>query len=511
MSDSLLEPSSLRRWLGVLMAAFLMPWAFPNVGIGVFAVASIAVFLLSIRGCAWRRAALMGAVYGIAWGLVSLRWAIVISPIAWWGLTALLATWMAVFAAGAVVLMRHRYWPVAVGFWWIAVEQLRCLAPWGGFPWLRLSGVGGLDSALPLAWLLSVNGISGVIAGLGAAIAATIISPPRARSIIAPVAIVLGVVVLVNVSIAIQGSAHTTKIIVGYVQPSQPRDEIYTAGERNQVFSGNLNGITSAGAEVTRIRAELPGLPAVLALSEDSVPGDVWEAGAHRNLLQRAIDHANIATLVGVVSYEPGGQHLRNQVVLWQPSVGFSPATAYDKRHLVPFGEFVPLRKLTSSWAAKLATVAVDFRAGSKPGRFTTAQGVRVGTVLCFETAYDDVTRDVIDSDVLAVQTNNGAFLGTEQPEQQYQISKGRAAEAGRPLVVAAATGVSGIVDNRGRTIEGTVAVDNSAKTQVRVVAAGGFVSPARYTSPVLRWGSVIWACLAFAWWGYQGRRRRSE
>ena len=62
MSDSLLEPSAVRRWVGVLMAAFLMPWAFPNVGIGVFAVASIAVFLLSVRGCAWRRAALMGAV-----------------------------------------------------------------------------------------------------------------------------------------------------------------------------------------------------------------------------------------------------------------------------------------------------------------------------------------------------------------------------------------------------------------------------------------------------------------
>ena len=245
------------------------------------------------------------------------------------------------------------------------------------------------------------------------------------------------------------------------------------------------------------------------------MPADVWVASENHQLLAAAVDSSGAAVIAGIVMYSASGAHLLNRSVLWQPGRGMGATSdtlqVYDKRHLVPFGEFVPLRSLTQAWAEKLATVSVDFQPGTKPGLFHTDSGVRVGTVLCFETAYDDVTADVMQADVLTVQTNNGAFLGTEQPEQQFQISKSRAAEAGRPLAVAAATGVSGIIDRTGRVLPGTHVADNIASAQVRVVAAGGLPSPARITGPILRWGSVGFMLIAILSWAVTSRRRSDD
>ena len=80
------------------------------------------------------------------------------------------------------------------------------------------------------------------------------------------------------------------------------------------------------------------------------------------------------------------------------------------------------------------------------------AGGVVIGNVICFEVAYDDVFFGVIDggAQVITVQTNNATYQGTGQPEQQWDIERLRALQAGRTVVVASTTGVSGIIEPNG-------------------------------------------------------------
>ena len=93
--------------------------------------------------------------------------------------------------------------------------------------------------------------------------------------------------------------------------------------------------------------------------------------------------------------------------------------------------------------------------AGTAPGVLTVGPA-KVGDVICFEVAYDDVVRDTVreGAQLLAVQTNNATYMGTGQVEQQFAISRLRAIETGRPVVVAATNGVTGVVDQAGRVLE---------------------------------------------------------
>ena len=500
------------RWVFVLVGSLVMPWAFPATSIGWFAIAGVAALIAAVHRQRCSVAASMGLVFGFVWGIISLKWAIVISPIAWIGLSAIMAFWSGVFAASTAIATRRRWWVLVVPTVWVATEQLRCLVPWGGFPWLRLSFVGGMDPLLPASWLVSTAGMSWLVAAASAAVVYLVMAGATARSLVPLGAVTLAAAALTTTSLFIQRHANVIPAVIGYVQPSQTKEEILDASKRSLLLEDTLQGLSSAGTQIQGIRAHDGDIPAVLALAEDALPGTVWTDPAVNLRLQSAVDSTRSSVLAGFVIWTDDGKFLLNRAALWQTgrTTGADDASAqfYDKRHLVPFGEWVPFRDITESWVPRLAWVQTDFVSGKQPGVFVTAEGTTIGTVICFETAYDDVTRDVATSDVLTVQTNNSAFLGTEQPAQQFAISKARAAEAGRPLVVSAATGVSGIVDSRGRVVPGTLTTGNVRAAVVRTMPVGGLDAPALKFGPYLRWSSVL--VLALVWMLWSRARRRT-
>jgi apolipoprotein N-acyltransferase len=75
-------------------------------------------------------------------------------------------------------------------------------------------------------------------------------------------------------------------------------------------------------------------------------------------------------------------------------------------------------------------------------------RGVTYGDVICFELAYDNVIQDVVKggAQVLIVQTNNATYSGTGQPEQQFAITRMRAIETGRTVLIASTSGISGVI-----------------------------------------------------------------
>ena len=125
----------------------------------------------------------------------------------------------------------------------------------------------------------------------------------------------------------------------------------------------------------------------------------------------------------------------------------------YRKMHLVPFGEYVPLKKLLF-FAAPLVEAVSDFSAGIEPTLLPLG-GHPVSTAICYEVVYPDLVRRFVrnGSELLTTITNDAWFGRTSAPYQHFEQASMRAIENGRYLVRAANTGISGIVDPYGRVI----------------------------------------------------------
>ncbi|HTE67581.1 MAG TPA: apolipoprotein N-acyltransferase [Actinomycetes bacterium] len=127
---------------------------------------------------------------------------------------------------------------------------------------------------------------------------------------------------------------------------------------------------------------------------------------------------------------------------------------SYDKLRLVPFGEYVPLRPLLG-WVTRLTDAAVvDRRRGSRLA-VLPAGAVRVGPLVCFESAFPDLARNLAaaGADLVVVQTADTTFQRSWGPDQHASLSAVRAVEAGRPVVQAALSGTSAAFDARGRRL----------------------------------------------------------
>jgi apolipoprotein N-acyltransferase len=142
-----------------------------------------------------------------------------------------------------------------------------------------------------------------------------------------------------------------------------------------------------------------------------------------------------------------------NTGIVWDPVTG--PGERYVKRHPVPFGEYIPMRSLVRRVTSKVDLVPRDFVAGTRVGVLDVGP-VRVGDVICFEVAYDDLVRDVVTGGgrLLVVQTNNATFGRSGETSQQLAMGRLRAVEHGRAVLVAATSGISAVIAPDGRLVQ---------------------------------------------------------
>jgi apolipoprotein N-acyltransferase len=132
------------------------------------------------------------------------------------------------------------------------------------------------------------------------------------------------------------------------------------------------------------------------------------------------------------------------------PDTGRTPEL-YRKRHLVPFGEYVPWRS-ELSFIDALQAVPTDYEPGQGPTVFQIA-GHRVGALICFESAFAPLARQYArrGADAIIVLTNNRSYRRSANSAQHLAMGQFRAAETGRPLLQAAISGISAVVDHTGR------------------------------------------------------------
>lgn len=127
----------------------------------------------------------------------------------------------------------------------------------------------------------------------------------------------------------------------------------------------------------------------------------------------------------------------------------------YHKTHLVPFGEFLPLRHwLQKGLQILQVPVFADFTRGAEYQPLLHAAGLNIAATICYEDAFPTPIRGSADSADLFVNVSNDAWFGDSiAADQHLQISRTRALEAGRYLIRATNTGFSAIIDAKGRVL----------------------------------------------------------
>lgn len=194
----------------------------------------------------------------------------------------------------------------------------------------------------------------------------------------------------------------------------------------------------------------------------------------------RSLANEKHTVLMSGVRVEASPQkRIFNSIIQVNPKGGI--VAHFDKVHLLPFGEFMPLRSLLPQLLADLAVGSLDMTAGDKNALIVLKSGYRFKPMICFESLFADlIQQDHLDA--LIIVTNDAWFGNTSGPYQHLSSAQLRAAEFGVPVLRVANTGVSAIIDPYGRLLhklpygkEGTI----SAKLPRRV--AGTFYAQHRW------------------------------
>ncbi len=491
------------RLAAAVLSGALVALALPPYDVAVLAPCGVALLTVLCRGRSARMGALLGLAHGLGVFVPVFSWLTVVGPDAWLALAVLEALFVA--AAGAVtpVLLRLRGWPVWVACLWVLEEALRDRLPFGGLPWARLAFA---ETASPLTPYAAIGGaplVTMVTALCGTLLAAGLLAL-RQQSSRRGAAVLLGLTLLLpalGAVLPVGVVASGRSVTVALVQGNVPRIGLQIETAPEQVLR---NHVAATHRLAAAVRAGRRAAPDLVIWPENASDIDPLTTPSARALVDGAVRDVGVPVLVGALLDGPGPDHVSNAGIVWDPVTG--PGERYVKRHPVPFGEYIPFRAQLTKVISRLDQIPRDFAAGTRPGNLTVGPA-RVGDVICFEVAYDGLVRDVVrgGAQVLVVQTNNATYNGTGQPAQQMAMSRLRAVEAGRDVLVTATSGISAVVRADGSVAR--QAPERVARTLVARVGLRDGQTLATRLGPWPERGLALVALLAIAIGLRSGRR----
>jgi apolipoprotein N-acyltransferase len=158
---------------------------------------------------------------------------------------------------------------------------------------------------------------------------------------------------------------------------------------------------------------------------------------------------------------------------------------AYHKRHLVPLGEYIPLRFLIEFFNRFVKIPMSDIASGEEDQPLLIAAGVPLGINICFEEAFArDVIKDLPEAKLLINVSNDAWFEDSIEPHQHHAIARMRALEAGRYMIRSTNTGITSLIGPHGEVIE--------QLPQFERAVLRGTVQPLTGATPFVRWGDWL-------------------
>ena len=442
------------RNFGVALAALLggavLPFAFAPYGYYPLAIACLALMFHLWTTSSRRLAVIAGYCFGLGMFAHGVWWIQV--SVHQFGLP--LYSFSVPVTAGFVVLMSV-YPALAAWLWhrcaagppalrllfaapvaWVGTEWLR---GWlmTGFPWL-LVGYAQTDSPLAaFAPVLGVHGLS-LITAILAGVCTVLVTGTRGARFAA-----LGVAGIVAVGVVtldrIAWTRDTGQVLpVALVQGAIPqsikwhRDYRHPSIELYTELSGPYWG------------------KSLIVWPETAIPAFAAEVPETLDALGTLARDSNTTLLAGIPRVDPAdSSRYFNSVV----QLGATEAY-YDKRHLVPFGEYLPFDRWLRPLLDFLQVPMSNFSSGDIAQPPIVVDGHVVGVSICYEDAYaTEIARALPDAGLLVNVSNDAWFGDSIAPHQHLQIARMRALEAGRYLLRATNTGISAVIDDRGRVV----------------------------------------------------------
>ncbi|WP_442805386.1 apolipoprotein N-acyltransferase [Streptomyces sp. GMR22] len=458
----LLARREARRSALAAVSGLALGLAFPPFGVWPLSLVAVAALALLTHGRTARQGAWTGFAFGVPFFLLLLKWLSVVGWDAVVGLSIIEAAFLALMGAGLALVSRlpvPALWPLWTACLWVAEEWARDRVPFGGFPWGRLAFANTGSPYTPLAALGGAPLVTFGVALTGGALAGAALtlwrlrgaggfSPRRALPAAGAVA-VAAAVTAAGFAVPIPTAADDS-VDIAVVQGNVQQPGMDFLGRPMMILDNHAKATLNLAKDIKAGRIAKPDLVIWPENASDLDPFQYREAYAR---IDEAVKSIGVPVLVGALVDHPTKQgYVENQGIVWDPKRG--PGASYTKQHPVPFGEYVPFRQELSKIITRLQRVPRDFYPGDHTGVLNVGPA-RLGDVICFEVAYDEIVRDTVNAGARAivVQTNNATYGRSGQPEQQLVMSRLRAIEHGRPVITAATSGISAVVSPDG-TIE---------------------------------------------------------
>lgn len=388
------------------------------------------------------QAALKGWLYGVAlfasgtsWVYVSIHdYGYTSVPLAVF-LTTLFVTILALFFAGTFWLYRRfisaRLAFISFAGAWVLGEVLRTYL-FTGFPWLLL-GSGYVDS--PLAAWAPVGGVYllSLLVALSGTFAAELLFR-RQWWAIAPLAAIW----LIPMALPQQWTT----------QASDPTRVALLQGNLPQLLKWTPEGQRTAANTYSELTREVADEVDLIVWPETALPMIEEQA---RPVLERVQANLppDVALLTGIVQRDEQERYF-NSVI----GVG-NVEGSYQKEHLVPFGEYLPLESVLRGAINFFDLPMSTFAKGEHEQTPMQAAGISIGNAICYEIIYPQlVARRAQDSDVIMTVSNDTWFGASIGPHQHLQMARLRALENGRYVIRATSNGITAIIDDNGRIVK---------------------------------------------------------
>jgi apolipoprotein N-acyltransferase len=458
-----------RRSMALATASgLLLVVIFPTLNVNLLAWIALVPLFLALNGQSVKNGFFLGGITGIVYFAGTVHW--VTNSVHYYGgvplvpaslITLLLCAYLALYPAlfCAVVVHIRKSRPtlliLAAPAVWTALELARTYV-FSGFPWSLLGYSQYL--ALPVIQISDITGVYGVsflIVLVNAAVAEFL--SDRKKYPLLVIAAVTMVLVLGYGFIRLHHPENSGGITVSVVQGNIEQDKKWDPAYQTEV----LTVYKQLTQEALRQH------PDIIIWPETSTPfyfnGEGPRDSALREDLTAFVKKNSVPLLFGSPTYEvkPGGVvHLRNSAFLLTKDgkVG----AEYHKLHLVPFGEYVPLKRVLF-FVGKMVQAIGDFESGNEYTVMTIAtrgsggaDEVKLSTAICYEIIFPDLIRRFVDNGagIITTITNDAWFGRTAAPYQHFSMAVFRAVDNHVPVARAANTGISGFIDAQGMILD---------------------------------------------------------
>ncbi len=398
-----------------------------------------------------KQAALYGLIFGVGHFLVGVYWIAIgvtvyiedfwwLIPFALFGLPLILACFIALQSAISWFFRYSKYYHFCFCVSWVLCEWLRSWL-FTGLPWNLLGySLAFSDILIQPASLFGIYGLSFMVIYISSSFYS--LSNVRSRAIVSIILICsAGIFGFKRLE---QNPTAFSNIKVRLVQPSIKQDAKWDAAE----FWRNLRLHTELSKTPS---AEVPDL---ILWSEAALVVPYEHPAVKAELLKMlgAVSPHALLITGGVSSNNKSGDELQIYTTLLAVSASGDKVFEYNKAHLVPFGEYVPLKSILP--IQKLTPGLLDYTEGTIKPVYIKQLNLNVRALICYEAIFPNEVR-IANQDIdLIINATNDAWYGDSfGPYQHLHISRLRAVENGIPLLRVANNGISAIIDPVGRIL----------------------------------------------------------